>query len=449
MRRRGKQAVGNLIVLGALAAAFASHSASAQVINQAVGGVYVDADGVLAALDARSVDRLADARRRAASPIPEFLRNGSELRKVSLRGLIAELESTRPATPADVPEAIRFLGGLTRVQYVFVYPEAGDLVLAGPGEPWTFNDQGEAVGALTGAAMLQLEDLVAALEASADTGTTGVTCSIEPTAEGVERLHQLYARLGAAGAVGDDVRQAKGLLEQTAGMQTVKIGGAPYESRLAAVLAAADYRMKRIAMGFDASPVAGLPSFMKMISGKRIDQLSPRWWMTGDYAALHRDADGLAWELKGQGVKTLAEEDVVVAGERIAGKEAHPLVRRWADLMTERFEELAQEDAVFGQLRNGMDLAVISALIRREHLDERAGLSLERLATVAGPACEKYHTPTQTPSLASFYRGGRSWAVSVSGGVELDPWAIAAEQKVQTEIAAVRPEAPANQWCWD
>ena len=34
------------------------------------------------------------------------------------------------------------LAGLQRVRYVFVYPESGDLVLAGPAGDWYVNDDG-------------------------------------------------------------------------------------------------------------------------------------------------------------------------------------------------------------------------------------------------------------------------------------------------------------------
>jgi hypothetical protein len=41
--------------------------------------------------------------------------------------------------------------------------------------------------------------------------------------------------------------------------------------------------------------------------------------------------------------------------------------------MTAKYEELSQKEAVFGQLRNCMDLAVIAALIVKERLPEKAG----------------------------------------------------------------------------
>ena len=40
----------------------------------------------------------------------------------------------------------RFLGGLQRIEYVLVYPDRQDIVLAGPGEGWMVDEMGTVVG---------------------------------------------------------------------------------------------------------------------------------------------------------------------------------------------------------------------------------------------------------------------------------------------------------------
>ena len=45
------------------------------------------------------------------------------------------------------------------------------------------------------------------------------------------------------------------------------IRGVPKDSHFAAVLLAADYRMKRLAMAFERSPVKGLTSYLQMLKG--------------------------------------------------------------------------------------------------------------------------------------------------------------------------------------
>ena len=49
------------------------------------------------------------------------------------------LAAGRPPT-----EAMQVLAGLQRIQYVFVYPESGDLVLAGPAGDWNVGPEGLA-----------------------------------------------------------------------------------------------------------------------------------------------------------------------------------------------------------------------------------------------------------------------------------------------------------------
>ena len=93
------------------------------------------------------------------------------------------------------------------------------------------------------------------------------------------------------------------------------------------------------------------------------------------YDPLRRDADGLAWELRGQGVQCLTEQEFLNdAGQKQRTGQADPTAQKWADTFTEKFDELAREDSSFGQLRNVMDLAVVGALLVKEGLLERSGL---------------------------------------------------------------------------
>ena len=48
---------------------------------------------------------------------------------------------------------MKYLAGLQHIQYVFVYPELGDIVLAGPGEGWKINQAAVGVVFSSGDAM--------------------------------------------------------------------------------------------------------------------------------------------------------------------------------------------------------------------------------------------------------------------------------------------------------
>ena len=133
-------------------------------------------------------------------------------RMVSLRGLHAALEaSVREGTP--LPDAVCFLGGLQRVEYVFLDPERHDVVLAGPGEGWTVDAQGNVVGVSNGQPVLRLEDLIVALRTAENAQRDqGISCSINPTAEGAAALAQFGALdrhvQPGQGAAGRTVRRA-------------------------------------------------------------------------------------------------------------------------------------------------------------------------------------------------------------------------------------------------
>ncbi|MCY2989214.1 MAG: hypothetical protein NTY19_15275, partial [Planctomycetota bacterium] len=163
--------------------------AKAQFFNQpTVGGITVDAQGVVR----QSVlnERLAAVRqlRKDAGKVPAELQPNGELRKVSLRGLEGVLRQTLADNPARLPDELQYLGGLQRIQYVLVYPEQKDIVLAGPGEGWTIDERGEVVGVTTGLPVLRLEDLLVALRTVEAARTEGLSVSIDPTPEGRRRF---------------------------------------------------------------------------------------------------------------------------------------------------------------------------------------------------------------------------------------------------------------------
>ena len=115
----------------------------------------------------------------------------SELRKVSLTRLEAEI-AKRLEAGEGVSEDMRYLAGLSSIDYVFFYPESGDIVVAGPAEGYAVDPSGRPVGVTSGRAVLELQDLIVALRSFGPAGkkanTVGV--SIDPTQEGLQRMQQ-------------------------------------------------------------------------------------------------------------------------------------------------------------------------------------------------------------------------------------------------------------------
>ena len=205
-------------------------------------------------------------------------------------------------------------------------------------------------------------------------------------------------------------------------------------------------------MGFDPSPVRGLPSYMEMIRSTGDASSMPRWWLEPQCDVL-RDPDGLAWDLRNSSVKAMTEEDFLMAnGERRHSGKASRTAQKWADKMTEKYPELAVADPVFGQLHNCMDLAVVGALIVKERLMQRAGDDLHVLMDGASVTTGVFNAPKQTQSMSKEIKKGRNWIVSTSGGVKINSWFIADRAKRSESVAAVRAKAAAadnSAWWWN
>ncbi|HEV3004660.1 MAG TPA: DUF1598 domain-containing protein, partial [Pirellulales bacterium] len=345
---------------------------------QAVGGVYVDGMGVVKDVQHDEFDQLKEIKVRDMHQVPDGLMAPIGLRKISLRQMQSAISEARNAGK-QMPDEVRYLAGIQRIQYVFVYPEQKDIVLAGFGEGWRVDRHGNMVGKTTGRPVIELDDLLVALRSAESAAQGGISCSIDPTKEGLQKLQAYMQTVNVGTADPQDVARN---MEQELGPQTVTFRGVPDNSHYAAVLLAADYRMKRIAMAFEKSPVNGLPSYLSMPKGNAgaFQNVLPRWWLASDYEPLLTDAEGLAWELRGQGVKTMTEDEMLAAdGTRKALGKASPQAAKWAKMMTDKYDELSTKEPIFGELRNCIDLAVISALIVKENLAGKSGCDLSLL----------------------------------------------------------------------
>ena len=421
-------------------------------IRQAVGGIFIDAAGAVSNAERDQIGQLRQDRLKAMQAIPGDLKEPAELRKISLRQLNAAIEEcVRKDQP--LPDEIKCLAGLQRIRYVFVYPEQNDIVLAGYGEGWHVDQRGNIVGVNTGRPVIELDDLLVALRTARQASQGGISCSIDPTKEGLARLQ---AALPTLYTLGPDPKAAAAKMEQELGPQIVSFSGVPTFSHFARVLLAADFRMKRLAMHFDPSPVKGLPDYLHMLKGGKnaaAQNVLPRWWLTTDYDPMLTDGEGLAWELRGAGVKCMSEDDFVDAqGNRTQSGKASPQAQKWADLMTAKYDELSVKEPIFGELRNCMDLAVVAALIDKENLIAKAGLEMGALLDADQLPIEEFLTPKQIATKASFIETRDNYIISASGGVAINSWGTADRKETSDKLAPVRTEAVASQsktWWWN
>ncbi|MBW3539133.1 MAG: DUF1598 domain-containing protein [Planctomycetes bacterium] len=401
-----------------------------------VGGVKVDARGVVSRVDEDATGELSRVRRDALSPVPGSLDATSPLRMVSLGRLSAEiLERKRTGRP--LPDDVQYLAGMQTLRYVMVDLDEHDLVLAGFAEGWTAGAEGCVMGRTTGRPVLRLDDLVVALQSAPEAAEHVISCSIDPTAEGLARLRRLMARRSPRINA-----QTLAAMERAVGSQEVTFTSVPADSRFAHVLLAADVRMKRLAMGFEASPVAELPSYLELVqaSGERPQSATPRWWLAPEYEPLARDAEGLIWELRGRRIIVETDED------------ARGSARRWAELFTRHYERVAEQIPVFRELAGAIDLAVVAALIEGEGLVKHSGCDLRGLADPQIVAAAQWPVPKTLDTRASTVRRGRDWVIALSGGVQIDSWAVAERTERGENLPPAREQLlrrRGTRWWWD
>jgi hypothetical protein len=443
------------VMLCALAGWFSAEKAAAQtaatgtattVVNTGnivniVGGVRVDVNGVLNQQDERGRAEVLEARRRALQAVPGDINQPAKLRMVSLRKLDETIEECLKNGKV-LPDEVKYLAGLQRVKYVFVYPDQKDVVIAGPAEGWKLNEAGIVVGNVSGHPVMQLDDLLVALRYADASRKNPMSVSIDPTPEGLQRLRDLTEKL----TPNANRQAAIDAINQALGPQKISVNGVSASTRFANVMVAADYRMKCLGMGVDPSPVKGLQSYLQM--GATAGGTLPRWWLAPKYDPLLTDGQGLAWELRGPGVMCMAEEDLFSpTGQREKTMKAGSIAQKWADAMTNHYEELSQKEAVFGDLRNCMDLAVVGALIVKEHLLDKADLRPKNLTSEQQLPTAMYNSPKQVDTKSSFVR-----RTVISGGVQLQPWEVIQKQETSEAVSPIRSSASAakpDRWWWN
>ncbi len=456
------QAVGKRTVpaLAALALAWcAAPRALAQENDvEAIGqaGVVVDAQGVLHTHrfpdpgGQLTRERLQAARQNLD---PQVARS-SPLRKVSLN----RLEAAVAANSGALTDEMRYLAGMLRVRFVFFYPETKDIVLAGPAEGWATMPSGRVVGITTGRPTLRLDDLVVALRAFPPDGepTPAITCSIDPTPEGLAAMQQFLRRVSGY-RPGQEPMIAEGL-RTSLGLQTVAISGVSPQTHFAQVLVEADYRMKLIGIGLEQPPVR-MASFVDRVNPRQVRRNAlMRWYFVPDYECVRMSDDGLAMELVGEGVKLVGEDELVTAGgERVAAARRNPASEAFVNSFTQRYPELAQRSPVFAQLRNAIDLAVVAAYIQQEDLYHRAEWPLELFGDEGRFSVETYTAPQYALPAVNALTRGNQLMLPVGGGVRIEPALalipdhILADQSEHLSRARqeTAPQLAEGQWWWD
>lgn len=385
--------------------------------RSAVGGVAIDADRILRSATQQELAASNAELMAQMEAIPADLDKPSAERKISL-GRLNDLLVACRENNEQIPDAARYLGGLTSIDYVVADPSQKDVYLVGQAEPWTLSDSGVVVGAKSGKPVIHLEDLLVALRALSENNKDLISCSIDPSAEAIARL------AARADVTNPDVNR------EAMGAMNVTLTGVPADSRMANVLVAADYRMKRLSLGFDEAAIKNFASYFSMVK-RGASSYGQRFWMEPKYDALYRDADSLVWKVSASSVDVLTEREYFSAnGARKATGQNDPAATKFANNMKKRYAELAKAEPIFADAKNCMDVALVAALIHSQNLQAKAGRQFDELLGAETP---EYDVPASVAS-DSIVRASAKSIASVTGGVLINPWETIANNQIDANL---------------
>jgi len=424
-------------------------------------GVVVDAHGVLRTTAVADPGLTGEQRRAAVAALPGDLQKKVPLRKVALSRLEAAL-ARHAADGRGVPDEIQKLAGLTRIRYVFVYPakdgKPGEVVLAGPAEPWLIDATGRAVGAESGRPTLLLEDLATAVRAFAPghPGDRLIGCSIDPTKEGLAAMQDFLRKVGRVNPQGSADEIVAGM-KQALGPQTVTVQGVPAGSHFAQVMVEADYRMKLIGIGLESPPVK-MPTWIELASaGAVAANALQRWYFVPDYGCVRIAEDDLAIEIVGEGVQLLGADEVVRPdGTRLSATRSDRASKTFTEAFTRKYVEIAARSPVYAQLRTAIDLVVTAAYLQEHDAYGKAGWAAEKLLDEKTCPVERLTPPAQAETAIHAVWKNNRLLTPIGGGVTINPrLALDAPNLLMDEkgeVGAAHASAgdlPAEGWFWD
>jgi hypothetical protein len=441
-------------------------------------GVAISAEGVLSLkmfVDPTGQLRAAQVQA-AKAQLAANLQARSPLRKVSLVRLEAAvrkaiLEGKKP------DQAMTYLAGLQRVQYVFYLPQTRDIVIAGPAEGFAADLSGRVCGLTSGRPALRLDDLVVALRAFPPGGrpTPFIGCTIDPTPEAMTRLQTFQKTIPHV--VPENSRAETGQriadgLRAALGTAPIRVFGISPQTHCAQMLLEADYRMKLIGIGLEQPPTK-ISSYFDLVGAGGRQGILQRWWFTPNYDCVRVSQDRQAMELVGDGVQLLTEAKLIAAdgelktaaagsgatgsGATGSGATGSGASETFARSFTKKFPELAQRSPVFAELRNSIDLLVAAAFIQQQGMADKAGWKMATFGTEKNLEIETELAPKEVAcAVNANWRGSRFVAVA-GGGVSIHPAkALAPDRllpdkdgklgKLHDDVAKL---PPGERWWWD
>ena len=427
--------------------------------NQA--GVVIDPSGSLSLMKtgAKSKALWKARQRQAVAKLNKDLAAPSKLRKVSLTRLEAAAAAELEAN-GKLSSDMRYLAGLISIDYVFAYPETGDIVIAGPAEGFAIDDHGRPRGLRSGQPSLEIQDLVVALRAFGPNGdaTSKISVSIDPTQEGLSRMQQFLNQVGGNIHPNQTRNIVRGL-RKSLGEQVVTFNGISARTHFAQVLAEADYRMKLIGIGLEIPPVDITSYVEKANPGSVSRNAMARWYFVPNYESVRQSDDGLAIQLVGDGVKLVgAAEMVQHDGSRVDSRMGDRASKVFTQSFTKNYPRLAKRSPVYAQLRNLIDLAIAAAAIQHNDYYGQANWEMDLFSDEERFPVEVFEAPKTVATAVNAIWRGRQLMTPVGGGVNIQPtMALKSEnllddengEVADTREAVTLADLPESVWWWD
>ncbi|MEM7311860.1 MAG: DUF1598 domain-containing protein [Planctomycetota bacterium] len=336
----------------------------------------------------------------------------SGLRKISLPGLEQALMQRQAAGLPPTREMLS-LGGLSRIQYVLVYPDKHDIILAGPASDEQLDNQH------------RLSDLVTALDNCLN-GEGKMVCSITPRQANLAATRSYLQERARTPLRPGERQNWLDTLQQKMGRQDIEFQAVAPNTHTAHVLVAADYHMKLIGMGLTPG-VDGIRNYLDMVQLDESGNVPPmdvlRWWFTLNRRPVKTNADATVYELPESIVQVQSENELLSRqGARIHTGQSEPINRAFAASFTEHFDELCEKYPIYLDLRFAFEAAVVADLIRDQSMLDNAKWSPTMLASQDPYVVSEMPVPREVDSIINHRVIDKKHVVAgISGGVDLDP----------------------------
>lgn len=424
--------------------------AIAQNGGQFPGGIAINPDGVISSPKAQRINMAVEQKRLkalASANLSSSMAESSELRKVSLTALDKELydcvENGKQISPS-----LRYLAGITQIEYLFAMPETGEIIIAGPAEGFAPLQDGRAVGVETGRPVLVLDDLLTMLRLTNMNQTLG--CSFDPEPSRLARANE-WNNANNSPASRAVATQRFYDMAKVLGNWNVSVFGLPKGCHAAVTTVEADYQLKLLALGLNKPRVRGFKSHLDL--AKPAENMMRRWWFAPRYNVIERSADGMAFRLSGPRLQLMTQDELVdTEGNRSDAAFKEVSTERYTLQFNKYLPKLCQQIPAFAATQNLFDLAVVAALIQQHGLQEAVAWNPKVLRDSEALPLTEYVVPTEVPSLVNVRSLRSSLLLGlIGGGVTMIPAKVInrTDELESDSVPRVSRTGDKGVWWWD